>query len=84
MSTSRPLNLIAELSYRCPLRCAYCSNPIAYRDFPDGLDAAAWTRAFDQAAQLGVVHVGLTGGEPCLRDDLEGPDQRQHEPPPRP
>ncbi|NRA09849.1 MAG: pyrroloquinoline quinone biosynthesis protein PqqE [Myxococcales bacterium] len=71
MSTSRPLNLIAELSYRCPLRCAYCSNPIAYRDFPDGLDAAAWTRAFDQAAQLGVVHVGLTGGEPCLRDDLE-------------
>ena len=70
MSAARPLNLIAELSYRCPLRCAYCSNPISYRDFPDGLDAAAWTSAFQQASELGVVHVGLTGGEPCLRGDL--------------
>ena len=70
MSTARPLNLIAELSYRCPLRCAYCSNPVSYRDFPDTLDAQHWTRIFGQASELGVVHVGLTGGEPCLRGDL--------------
>ena len=24
----RPYTLIAELTYRCPLRCPYCSNPL--------------------------------------------------------
>ena len=23
----RPLTLVAELSYQCPLHCPYCSNP---------------------------------------------------------
>jgi pyrroloquinoline quinone biosynthesis protein E len=70
MSAPRPYNLVAELTYRCPLRCAYCSNPLGYAQVRDGLDAAAWTRAFAEAAELGVVHVGLTGGEPTLRADL--------------
>jgi pyrroloquinoline quinone biosynthesis protein E len=67
----RPYNLVAELTYRCPLRCVYCSNPLGWRDVPDALDGAAWTRAFAEAAALGVVHVGLTGGEPTLHPDLE-------------
>ncbi len=66
----RPMNLVAELTYRCPLRCSYCSNPLAYRDVHDGLDAGAWSRVFREAAALGVVHVGLTGGEPSTRADL--------------
>ena len=70
MSAPRPYNLVAELTYRCPLRCAYCSNPLGYAGVRDGLDAAAWTRTFAEAAGLGVVHVGLTGGEPTLRADL--------------
>ncbi len=70
MSAPRPYNLIAELTYRCPLRCAYCSNPLGYRDVRDALDAAAWTRVFRDAAALGAVHVGLTGGEPTVREDL--------------
>ncbi len=70
MPAPRPYNLVAELSYRCPLRCAYCSNPTDYRSISDGLDARAWTSTFQQAAALGVVHVGLTGGEPTLRGDL--------------
>ena len=32
---------------------------------------ADWTRVFRQAAELGVLHVHLTGGEPVLRPDLE-------------
>ncbi|MCP4905269.1 MAG: pyrroloquinoline quinone biosynthesis protein PqqE [bacterium] len=66
-----PLNLIAELTYRCPFQCPYCSNPIDFRDYRESLSAEDWGRVFDEAAALGVVHVGLTGGEPSARRDLE-------------
>ena len=70
MEEPRPYNLDAELTYRCPLRCTYCSNPVDYRAFREALDGEAWTRAFHAAAALGSVHVGLTGGEPTLHPDL--------------
>ncbi len=66
----RPWNLVAELSYRCPLRCAYCSNPLDHASTRDALSAEDWCRVFREAAALGVVHVGLTGGEPTVRRDL--------------
>ncbi len=70
MNPPRLYNLVAELTYRCPLRCVYCSNPIAYRDTREQLDGAAWGRVFQEAAVLGALHVGLTGGEPTLHPDL--------------
>ena len=66
-----PYTLIAELTYRCPLGCAYCSNPLDYRDHTDQLDTPAWIRVFQEAEDLGVLQVNLTGGEPLVRDDLE-------------
>jgi pyrroloquinoline quinone biosynthesis protein E len=66
----RPLNLVAELTYRCPLRCPYCSNPTNLRDFPDALSADDWARVFREASALGCIHVGRTGGEPSARRDL--------------
>ncbi|MDB4931129.1 MAG: hypothetical protein JWM10_3613 [Myxococcaceae bacterium] len=66
-----PVALLAELTYRCPLRCAYCSNPADWRDYGDELDAAAWSRVLREAADLGALHVHFSGGEPLLRDDLE-------------
>jgi len=71
MTAPAPLNLIAELTYRCPLQCPYCSNPLEFRERREALDADDWGRVFEQAAALGVVHVGLTGGEPSTRSDLE-------------
>jgi pyrroloquinoline quinone biosynthesis protein E len=68
---SGPLAIIAELTHRCPLRCVYCSNPVGYRAVRDALDGAAWSRVLGEAAALGAVHVGLTGGEPTLHPDLE-------------
>jgi len=68
--SSRPYVLIAELTYRCPLRCAYCSNPIQALDRP-ALATADWQRVLTEASELGVVQVHFTGGEPLLRDDLE-------------
>lgn len=67
----RPYALVAELTYRCPLACAYCSNPLALGARSDELDLAIWRRVFVEAAALGVLQVNLTGGEPLVRDDLE-------------
>ncbi|HEX7838174.1 MAG TPA: radical SAM protein, partial [Kofleriaceae bacterium] len=68
--SSRPYVLVAELTYRCPLRCAYCSNPIEVQDRA-ALDGADWQRVLAEASELGVVQVHFTGGEPLLCDDLE-------------
>jgi len=67
----RPYTLIAELTYRCPLRCPYCSNPLDYGRQGNEIDTDTWLRVFDEAEALGVVQLNLSGGEPLLRDDLE-------------
>jgi PqqA peptide cyclase len=66
----RPYTLIAELTYRCPLRCPYCSNPPRYTGHAE-IDTETWIRVFQEAEALGVVQLNLTGGEPLLREDLE-------------
>jgi pyrroloquinoline quinone biosynthesis protein E len=67
----RPYTLVAELTYRCPLRCSYCSNPIDWAKRKNELDTDSWMRVFREAEDLGVVGLNLTGGEPILRKDLE-------------
>lgn len=73
MTTDRPFTLIAELTYRCPLRCPYCSNPLDCGDdrYRQELSTEDWLRVIQDARTLGVLQLGLTGGEPLLRDDLE-------------
>jgi pyrroloquinoline quinone biosynthesis protein E len=66
----RPYGLLAELTHRCPLHCPYCSNPLALVSRGDELAATEWTRIFEEAAALGVVQVGLSGGEPLLYPEL--------------
>jgi pyrroloquinoline quinone biosynthesis protein E len=67
----RPYTLIAELTYKCPLRCLYCSNPLDYARHDQELDTESWRRVFREAEALGVVQLHLTGGEPLVRSDLE-------------
>ena len=67
----RLYTLIAELTYLCPLRCVYCSNPTNLAAHPDRLSTADWLRVFAQAAELGALQLNLSGGEPLLRRDLE-------------
>ena len=69
MTAPRPYALLAELSYRCPLHCPYCSNPTQLRDDRE-LTTDEWHRVFREAAELGVLQVGLSGGEPFVRQDL--------------
>jgi pyrroloquinoline quinone biosynthesis protein E len=67
----RPYTLIAELTYRCALRCLYCSNPVDFAARKDGLQTAEWLDVFRQAEALGVLQLNLSGGEPLFRADLE-------------
>jgi len=65
-----PFGLLAELTYRCPLACAYCSNPVNMADYTDELGTDEWRRVLAEAADLGVLQCHLSGGEPLLRRDL--------------
>jgi PqqA peptide cyclase len=69
--SERPYSLIAELTYRCPLRCVYCSNPLDLHRRRSELDLATWQRVLSEAEALGVMQVSFSGGEPLLRQDLE-------------
>ena len=92
MNLPRPYALLAEITYRCPLHCPYCSNPVAAslceapRRPPSFAEASAgrqgggysngeltteeWKRVIREAAALGVLQIGFSGGEPLARRDL--------------
>jgi len=65
-----PMSLLAELTHRCPLQCPYCSNPLRLDPRAGELDTAQWKRVLDEAAELGVLQVHFSGGEPMARPDL--------------
>src|SRR6266436_418373 len=69
MTAPRPYALLAELTYRCPLHCPYCSNPTRARNAGE-LTIDEWHRVFRQPTELGVLQVGFSGGEPLVRRDL--------------
>jgi pyrroloquinoline quinone biosynthesis protein E len=66
-----PLWLLLELTYRCPLHCVFCYNPLEFERIDQELDTAEWLRVLEEARGLGAVQLGLSGGEPLARDDLE-------------
>ena len=69
MNIPRPYALLAELTYRCPLHCPYCSNPTQAR-IGEELTTNEWRRVFRETTELGVLQVGFSGGEPLVRQDL--------------
>ena len=66
-----PVGLLAELTHRCPLQCPYCSNPLALERVANELPTEVWLDVMAQAADLGVLQLHLSGGEPTVRRDLE-------------
>jgi len=82
MTVPRPYALLAEVTYRCPLHCPYCSNPVAASlceaprrpqggGYSNGeLTTEEWKRVIREAAALGVLQIGFSGGEPLARRDL--------------
>jgi pyrroloquinoline quinone biosynthesis protein E len=66
-----PLWLLLELTYRCPLHCVFCYNPTDFARSGAELGTDDWIRVLREARALGAVQLGLSGGEPLTRDDLE-------------
>jgi copper chaperone CopZ len=67
----KPLWLLAELTYACPLQCPYCANPVDYSRYKDELSTEDWLRVLREARAMGATQLGFSGGEPLVRRDLE-------------
>jgi len=67
-----PLWVNAEITYKCPLHCVFCYNPLDYAStFQSELSTDDWLKVFRQSRDLGAVQLGISGGEPLMRDDVE-------------
>src|SRR6201995_2842440 len=66
-----PLWLLCEVTYTCPLHCVFCYNPTDFAKPHQELSTEDWLRVLRQGRELGAVQLGLSGGEPLTRDDLE-------------
>lgn len=66
-----PLWLLAELTYKCPLQCPYCSNPVEIAAVKNELKTDDWLRVMREARAMGAAQIGFSGGEPLVRKDLE-------------
>ena len=68
---ARPLWLLAELTYACALQCPYCSNPTNMAHIGAEMPTEDWFKVLREARELGAAQLGLSGGEPLVRRDLE-------------
>ena len=66
-----PFWLLAELTYKCPLQCTYCSNPLELKGSGKELTTDEWLTVFEQGRNMGAAQLGFSGGEPLVRRDLE-------------
>ncbi len=71
MKLETPYALLAELTHRCPLRCPYCSNPVDLVRRSQEMDTESWKSLLKQAADMGILQVHFSGGEPTARKDIE-------------
>ncbi|MCO5130821.1 MAG: pyrroloquinoline quinone biosynthesis protein PqqE [Xanthobacteraceae bacterium] len=65
-----PLAVLAELTHRCPLQCPYCSNPLELDRAATELSTDEWKNVLSELAEIGVLQIHFSGGEPTARKDL--------------
>ena len=66
-----PLWLLAEVTYRCPLHCSFCYNPVDFAQAGPELSTDDWLSVIRQARAMGAAQFGISGGEPLLRDHIQ-------------
>src|SRR5205807_8142389 len=64
-----PLAVLAELTHRCPLQCPYCSNPLELDRAGSELSTEEWKKVLSELAEIGVLQIHSSGGEPTARKD---------------
>ena len=71
VAQGQPLPVVTNFAVtpRCPCRCWHCS--FANRSHQDVLSLAQLRTSIAEVQSLGASVIGLTGGEPLLRNDLE-------------
>ena len=68
-STLKPRVMVFNVTRNCNLHCAHCysgSGHSHFRDLPLGI----WLDGLKSAADLGVKHLLISGGEPLFRKDV--------------
>src|SRR4029077_418875 len=65
-----PVAVLLELTHRCPLQCPYCSNPLELDRGSTELTTEEWKKVLSELAEIGVLQVHFSGGEPTARKDL--------------
>jgi PqqA peptide cyclase len=65
-----PLAVLLEVTHRCPLQCPYCSNPVELDRAGKELTTEEWKKVLSELAEIGVLQVHFSGGEPTARKDL--------------
>src|SRR6201982_1239984 len=65
-----PLAVLAEVPHRCPLQCPYCSNPVELDRAGAELSTEEWKKVLSELAEIGVLQIHFSGGEPTARKDL--------------
>lgn len=65
-----PLAVLLEMTHRCPLQCGYCSNPVEMERAGNELTTDEWKKVLTELAEIGVLQVHFSGGEPSVRKDL--------------
>lgn len=63
-----PESVTFELTYGCNLRCVHCYNP-THRVLPQELTTEEVCAILDQLAEIGVIELHFSGGEPLTRPD---------------
>ena len=66
---SAPISMFLEVTSRCDCSCVHCSA--RDRRALDELPLHTWRRIISRLQEMGVSILGLTGGEPLMRADLE-------------
>ena len=91
VETPRPYTLVAELTYRCPLACGYCSNPLDLARHAAELDTAGWGAGVrrrggagrpagepDRRRAAGARRSDGAGGGRARAAALRQPDHQRH------
>jgi radical SAM protein with 4Fe4S-binding SPASM domain len=64
----RLFSALLELTYRCNLNCTFCYNDLGLRG--RAMERSDWLQLLEDLAELGCLHLALSGGEPLASPDF--------------